>query len=184
MPGSMSELTDKQRLFIAEYLVDCNATRAAIAAGYSEETARQMGSENLSKPDIAAEISKRLDKRMDKLGINADNVIAELGLLAFSNMMDYLSITDEGSAFVDLSRLTRAQAAAIQEFTVDETAGGSGDGRRERVQRTRFKLADKGMNLERLGRYFKLFTDKMEVSGLDGIADHLEQIRKAKHATG
>lgn len=55
-------LSDKQQRFVAEYLVDLNATRAAIRAGYSEKTARSVGSENLAKPDIAAAIARAQSK--------------------------------------------------------------------------------------------------------------------------
>lgn len=61
-------LTDKQQRFVAEYLIDLNATQAAIRAGYSEKTARQVGSENLSKPDIGdaiAEARARVAKKAE-----------------------------------------------------------------------------------------------------------------------
>lgn len=105
-------------------------------------------------------------------------VLQEIELLAFANMRDYLQITDKGEAFVDLSTLTREQAAAIQEIKVDEAAGGAGDGRREKVQRTTFKLSDKTKNLELLGRFHKLWTEKIEISGMDTIAEELAKARK------
>jgi phage terminase small subunit len=68
-------LTDKQQLFVEEYLVDLNATQAAIRAGYSEDTARQMGSENLSKPDILDAIAAAKHLRSERTKINADYVL-------------------------------------------------------------------------------------------------------------
>lgn len=68
-------LTIKQALFINEYMVDFNATQAAIRAGYSENTAQEISSENLSKPLVAREIKKRIKARIDRLGITADNVL-------------------------------------------------------------------------------------------------------------
>ncbi|QYM73370.1 terminase small subunit [Pseudochrobactrum sp. Wa41.01b-1] len=59
-------LTTKQERFVTEYLVDLNATQAAIRAGYSEKTARQTGSENLSKPDIADAIADAHNKIAEK----------------------------------------------------------------------------------------------------------------------
>jgi len=181
---SAEELTDKQEMFIREYLVDFNATRAAVAAGYSEESARQIGSENLSKPYILAEIEKRMAARHKRLEISADRILDELRKLAFANMQDYIQVTEEGEAFIDLKSLTREQAAAIQEIKVDETGGGGGDGRRERVQRTTFKLADKGQNLERLGRYHKMFTDKVEQSVSDSLAELIRSARSRANANG
>ena len=61
-------MTKKQKRFIEEYLIDLNATQAAIRAGYSPDTAQQMGSENLSKPVISAEISKAMAERSRRTG--------------------------------------------------------------------------------------------------------------------
>jgi phage terminase small subunit len=76
-------LTSKQRLFVDEYLVDLNATRAAIRAGYSPRTARQTASENLSKPYIAAEIDRALAERG---GITRTRLIEKLAKIAFSDI--------------------------------------------------------------------------------------------------
>ena len=68
----MAELTKKQELFCIEYLIDLNATQAAIRAGYSEKTAQAIGAENLTKPLIAAEISKLFTERTTKRKIDAE----------------------------------------------------------------------------------------------------------------
>lgn len=73
----MSELTAKQQRFVAEYLIDGNATQAAIRAGYSAKTAHAIGHENLNKPEIAAEIAKRQQKIADKLGLTAESLILD-----------------------------------------------------------------------------------------------------------
>ena len=164
----------QQAKFLKAYLKSGNATQAAIEAGYSENTARQIGSELLTKPDIKAAV----EKAINKLEISAENVLAEIAKLAFSNMGDYVQPNADGTQLVpDFSRLTRDQMACIQEIKVDET-GGSGDGKRERIQRTTFKLADKGLNLERLGRNLKLFTDKLEVSASKEVIKRLLEGRK------
>jgi phage terminase small subunit len=82
-PPLLSPLTERQKLFVTEYLVDLNATRAAIRAGYSAQTARQTGSENLSKPYIAAEIERAMDERG---GITRTRLIEELAKIAFSDI--------------------------------------------------------------------------------------------------
>lgn len=74
----MSNLTPKQARFVAEYLVDLNATQAAIRAGYSEKTARQAGSENLSKPDIQEAIEEAQQARSKRTGIDQDEVVRGL----------------------------------------------------------------------------------------------------------
>lgn len=74
----MTNLTDKQQAFCEEYLVDLNATQAARRAGYSEDTAKQIGSENLSKPAIAEKIAELKDERSNRVQVDADYVLQGL----------------------------------------------------------------------------------------------------------
>jgi phage terminase small subunit len=75
-------LTQKQRRFVEEYLIDLNATQAAIRAGYSKDSARSIGCENLTKPDIADEIAKLRKAQSERTGVTADQVMQELTKLA------------------------------------------------------------------------------------------------------
>lgn len=68
-------LTGKQQLFIDEYLIDLNATQAAIRAGYSEKTAGQIGDENLKKPQIAQIVQEAMNKRAERTQVTADYVL-------------------------------------------------------------------------------------------------------------
>lgn len=81
----MPALTAKQQRFVEEYLVDLNATQAAIRAGYSERTARAMGAENLTKPDIAAAISAGQKNRAERVEIEADRVLQEVYAIAMAD---------------------------------------------------------------------------------------------------
>ena len=158
------KLTDKQKMFCKEYLIDLNATQAAIRAGYSEDSAGSIGSENLQKPEIQNEIQRLFDKRGNKLEITAEKVLQELAKLAFVNMEDFITVGNDGYAVVDLSKLTRDQAAAIQEITVDEYQEGKGEQARD-VKKVKFKLADKKGSLDLLAKHLKLYTgDGEEVS--------------------
>ena len=74
----MSDLTDKQQLFVTEYLVDLNATQAAIRAGYSKKTARSTACVYLAKPNIAAAIAKAFDARSERTEITQDSVVEGL----------------------------------------------------------------------------------------------------------
>jgi hypothetical protein len=76
--GQGRGLTDKQQRFVEEYLVDLNATQAAIRAGYSENTARQIGYENLAKPDIQAAIAEKRSEQAKRTAISADMVLEGL----------------------------------------------------------------------------------------------------------
>ncbi len=81
-------LTKKQKLFIKEYLIDLNATQAAIRAGYSPDSAADIGSENLRKPDICASIDKAMAERSRRLGLNQDRILLELAKIALLNPQD------------------------------------------------------------------------------------------------
>lgn len=75
---SGTELRPRQALFAAEYIVDLNATRAAVRAGYSPATARQIGAENLSKPVIAVAIAAAQKARSERTEISQDDVLQGL----------------------------------------------------------------------------------------------------------
>lgn len=166
-------LTPKQRKFALEWLKDCNGTQAAIRAGYSPRSARMQAARLLTKRNV----QEVLSGKVERAEISADRVLEELRRLAFSNMADYMTVDASGVSGLDLSKLTREQAAAIQEI-VEDTTGGSGDGERRLVLRTRFKLASKLQALELLGKYLKLFVDRVEVTGIEALADRLAKARK------
>jgi phage terminase small subunit len=84
--------------------------------------------------------------------------------MGFANMQDYIAVED-GHIRIDLNHLTRDEAAAIQEITVEETTEGKGEDRRP-VTRTKLKLANKRESLELLGRHHKLFEDASQAPGI------------------
>lgn len=79
-------LNEKQRRFVDEYLIDLNATQAAIRSGYSEKTAQQIGAENLLKPVIASEIKSRIDDRTKRTEITQDKVLYDIELIKLDAM--------------------------------------------------------------------------------------------------
>lgn len=166
-------LSPKQQRFVEEYLIDLNATQAAIRAGYSSRTAHSIGEENLRKPELAAAIEAAQKKRSARLEISADRVVQELALIGFSNMQDYMKATDAGDPYLDFSGLTREQAAALAEVTIEDFKDGRGEGARD-VRRVKFKLADKRAALVDIGRHLGMFTDKMkhelELPDVDDLA--------------
>ena len=74
----MANLTPKQQRFVEEYLIDLNATQAAIRAGYSEKTAKEIGSENLTKPNIAKAIAEAQEKLSNKAQVTVEMVVQGL----------------------------------------------------------------------------------------------------------
>ena len=96
----MAKLTAKQQRFVDEYLIDLNATQAAIRAGYSEKTAFSIGTENLRKPLIQKAIQQRKQAREQRTEITQDRVIQELAAIGFARATDYAKIVPGGG--VDL----------------------------------------------------------------------------------
>jgi phage terminase small subunit len=161
------ELTRKEQRFVAEYTIDQNATQAAIRAGYSQRTARSIGSENLARPAIADAIAMATQAQSERLKRTADHVVREVERLAFSNILDYITPSEDGGVVVDLSALTRDQGAAIQDVTIEQFMDGKGADARP-VRRIKFKLHDKKGPLEMLGRRFAAFPTRLEHSGPHG----------------
>lgn len=153
----------KQQRFVDEYLIDLNATQAAIRAGYSEKTAGSVGHENLQKPEIATAIHNAMAARSVRTEITQDMVMQELALIGFSNMLDYIHITPEGDAFVDLSQLSRDKAAAITDLTVEDFTDSRGECSRD-VRRTKIKLSDKRRALVDIGKHLGMFVERQQVT--------------------
>ena len=102
------EITAKQRRFCEEYLIDLNATQAAIRAGYSARTAKAIASENLTKPYIAAEIAAAFAARSERTEVTQDRVIEELALIAFApginERLKQLRLSDQLAALDKLAK--------------------------------------------------------------------------------
>jgi phage terminase small subunit len=148
----MTKLTDKQKKFIDEYLVDLNATQAAIRAGYKEKAAYRTGAENLRKPQIQEEIQKRMEERQKRTEITQDMVLQELAAIAFARATDYVSVMGGMVQVKDTDQLSDSQIAAIA--GIKETQNG-----------IEVKLGSKEKTLELLGRHLGMWNDKLDVAG-------------------
>lgn len=157
-------LTPKQQQFVAEYLVDRNATQAAIRSGYSEATAKSIGSENLTKPAILAAVCEGLQKLLAAPLSEAERVIQEAARLAFS---DIRKVFDEHGNLINIKELGDDIAPAVSSVEVTERRGGKDTG----VETTRkLRLWDKTAGLNILAKYHKLLTEKVELSGSVKVA--------------
>lgn len=150
----MPDLTPKQERFVAEYLVDLNATQAALRSGYSPRTAHKIGSENLHKPAVIEAIAAAQASRAERAELTADMVVSELRALGFSNMRDYV---DEDGALRPLHELTREQSAAISELTVTDVVVVRGEQSTVVSRKTKLKLAAKREPLVDLGKHLGLW---------------------------
>ena len=160
-------LSPKQTRFVEEFLIDLNGAGAVVRAGYSKRGARQTAYRLRQTPEVQDAIAAAMKARSKRTAADADAVIAELNLIAFSNMLNYMTIQDDGTVAIDFSAVDRDQGAAILELVVDEFTDGKGDDARP-VKRTKFKLADKKGALVDLGRHLGLFPNRHEVTGKDG----------------
>ena len=160
-------LTAKQARFVDEYMVDLNATQAAIRAGYSAKTAADIGRQLLRKTPVAGAIAERQRAVSERTGVTAERVIEELAKIGFANMKDYMRVGVDGDPYLDFSALTRDQAAALSEVTVEDFKDGRGEDARD-VRRVKFKLHDKRAALVDLGKHLGLFKDKVELTGPNG----------------
>lgn len=166
-------MTKKQKRFVEEYLIDLNATQAAIRAGYSPDSAKEIGSENLTKPNIANAINQALAERSRRTGVNADRVVRELAKIAFVNAGE---VIDLDTALL-MDKISEDDMAAIQSVKV-KTFGEDG------LERE-IKLADKLKALELLGKHLGMFKDKVELGGavqteMTNLGAILEQLKRDK----
>lgn len=160
----MTELTDKQQKFVDEYLVDLNATQAAIRAGYSADTASVIGSENLGKPYIAEAIAARRKVLSDKAEVTQEMVVKELARLAFLDIRKAFDAEGNLKPIVDLDDET---AAALAGLEIEITSG-----KDKPIARThKIKLSDKKGALDSLARHLGMFKDKLEHSGNIGLPE-------------
>jgi len=176
----MASLNSRQQRFIAAYLVDLNAANAAREAGYSAPHAARQGARLLANEQVQSAIAKAFQGRLARTGTSPARILDELSAMAFANMADFVRITDDGYADVDLSGLTRENAAAIQEIVVDAYTEGRGDQKRA-VKRIRLKLADKKAVLNMLARAFGLY-DQAEGQGGEETPDDASSLSDTERA--
>ncbi|PWW10417.1 terminase small subunit [Pantoea sp. AG702] len=137
-------LTDKQEMFCREYLIDLNATQAAIRAGYSEKTARASGHENLTKPDVQSRIADLKSQRNEQVNIDAAYVLRRLVEIDEMDVMDILLANGELKPVMDWPKVWRTSLSGID---VTEIAGDAA-GLLKKI-----KWPDKVKNLELLGKH-------------------------------
>lgn len=166
-------MTPKQQRFVAEYLIDFNATQAAVRAGFSAKTAQQQGSRMLLNVVVANAIKAAQEKLSAKFEVKAEDVIRELAHIGFSNMRDFTAFGPDGVTLRDMSEMSEAATRCIAEVSQTTTVGGGS---------VKFKLHDKKGALDSLARHLGLFNDKLEVTG--NHEDFLEMMLARKEDAG
>lgn len=162
----MAKLTAKQKVFCDEYLVDLNATQAAIRAGYSVNSAKEIGSTNLTKANVKEYIEKRMANREQRTEITQDKVLNELAKIGFANIDDYVTVE------VDSCNRKKVRVKPTKDIPEDKISAISSI--KEGANGIEVKLHDKVRALENIGRHLGMFTDKVEISGTNEIQIKLE----------
>lgn len=144
MSKAEPKLTPKQQAFVAEYLIDLNATQAAIRAGYSEKTANEQGSRLLANVSVQAAIQEAMDKRSEKVEITQDYVLKTIKETIERCSQKQPILDNQGNPV--LVETPNGELAQVFKFDSQAVLKGA----------------------ELLGKHLKLFTEKMEHTGKDG----------------
>ncbi|MCI8274183.1 MAG: terminase small subunit [Lachnospiraceae bacterium] len=147
-------MTKKQKRFVEEYLIDLNATQAAIRAGYSPGSAKEIGCENLTKPNIRACIDTAMAERSKRTGVNQDRVLLELAKIAFVKMTD----------IVDGEGRIRAGAAGDDLSCIESVKYKQSDSESGSSVEREVKIASKLRALELLGKHLGMFKDNLNLT--------------------
>lgn len=153
-------LTEKQKRFADEYLIDLNATQAAIRAGYSVKTANEQGSRLLTNVSVRAYIDIRMAELSRRTGVSQERIIRELARIAFVNAPDVIDM-DEAMIRQDASADDTAVIASVKVKRIPTQEG-------EGVERE-IRLADKIKALELLGKRYGMWIDRQQLEGDVGI---------------
>lgn len=147
------KLTDKQKKFVEEYLIDLNATQSAIRAGYSPKTANEQGARLLANVSIQEAISKAMAERSRRTGINQDRIVQELARIAFVKITDVVDPDGEIN-----TNASDDDLACIESYKVEDSDSVNGSFSKREV-----KLASKIKALELLGKHVGMWNDKIQV---------------------
>ena len=169
-------MTEKQKRFCDEYLIDLNATRAYKVAYQnvkSDEVARKAGSRLLTNVDVTNYISERMEERQKRTEVTQDRVIQELAAIAFSKVTDYAAVKDDMVKIKDTDELTENQIRAIS-------------GIKEGKFGIELKLNDKEKALELLGRHLGMWNDKVDIKtpAIDDSMKEMEAYFEQRKASG
>lgn len=171
---SEKKLTPKQQRFVEEYLIDLNATQAAIRAGYSERTANEIGAENLSKPSIKSRIEAARSERSRETKIDAAWVLKRLAAEAEADVAD---LYDDNSNLLPVKEWPLIWRQGLVQGIDIEVLRADGEPIGE-VKKVR--LSDRVRRLELIGKHIgvKAFEETLNVKGLDNLADRLARAMK------
>lgn len=147
--------TDKERLFVDEYMIDLNQTQAAIRAGYSPKSAKTIASQLMKREHIAEEVEKRKARKSARCGISEERVLRELGMIGFQNAND---IIDPATGWIR-DGINPEEMACVSSVKKKVMTG------KNSGEEMEIKFWDKNKALENLGKHYGLFNDKIQLLG-------------------
>lgn len=168
--GSMADLTPRQDRFVQEYLIDLNATQAAIRAGYSARSAEVEGSRLLRNARVAEAVARAKAERSARLGLTADRVLEEIAAVAFARLGDFaewgpgsFNLHHSHATDAEGNRVEAVDTRAVQAVTLKEVTIPTENGDIVKVEQG-IKLHDKLPALVKLGQHIGMFADKRTIS--------------------
>ncbi|MGJ5720678.1 terminase small subunit [Morganella sp. B601] len=160
-------LNDKQEMFCREYLVDLNATQAAIRAGYSDKTANRIAAQLLSKLDIGKRIQELKSERGERLEVDADYVLKRLVEIDQMDVADILLSNGEIKPIKDWPKVWRITLSGIDVMEIAGDAAGL---------LKKIKWPDKVKNLELLGKHISVQAFREQVKNEHDVVGTLSDL--------
>lgn len=163
------KLNEKQRRFALEFIIDLNATQAALRSGYSAKTAYSLGQRLLKNVEVKKVVDELTKERSERTKIDSDWVLTELKKNYDVSMADFLTIPEGGGQpYIDLSKATPEQLAAIDEITIDQIG--------DLVGKIKIKKAPRLKTLDMIGKHVgvQAFREKAEVT--HGVTSDLQRL--------
>jgi len=154
-------LTAKQQAFVIEYLVDLNATQAAIRAGYAKKGAKDQAYQLMERPEVSAAIKAAMEARNKRTQVDADYVLHRLTEI---DQMDLLDILDDDMSIKPLSKWPKVWRQSLSAFDIAEMFEGSGKERDLVGLMKKIKWPDKVKNLELLGKHVNVNAFREQVA--------------------
>lgn len=168
-------LDDQHRLFVAEYQIDFNGTRAAIAAGYSPKTATSQASRLLRNVNVQAALQEAVGKRLNTIGADADALLSRLVAEVNADLAD---LYDEDGSLKPVAEWPRVwRTGLVAGIDTEALFAGRGEDREQIGTIQKVKLADRGKRLEMLGRHIKVGAFKEIVQ--HDVTDPLKQLAQS-----
>lgn len=161
----IARLTEKQKRFADEYLIDLNATQAAIKSGYSEKTASVQAVRLLRNVNVQQYIQVQIKKREQRTEITQDRVIEELAKIGFSDISDYCSVEENGVSIKETASIDSKKIGAIS--SIKQGANG-----------IEVKLYDKLKALELLGKHLGIFENHDNVDSVEDLQPLAEMLNE------